>query len=63
MPSSGTTKYETLNKTGKLGNEPDELNEHECYVDTVDPDVQVIEDIDIERKATHKKYEGFKALR
>ena len=51
MPPTWTTKYETLRKTGKLGDDPDELNEHESYVDTGDPVVQVTETIDTEGKA------------
>ena len=53
-----TTKYETLRKTGKLGNEPNELEEHESYVNTGDPVVQVIEEIDTERKALTENTEA-----
>ena len=58
MPSGWTTRYETLRKTGKLGNEPNELGEHESYVNTGDPVVQVIEDIDTERKALTENTEA-----
>ena len=60
MPSSETTKYETLRKTGKLGNEPDELDEHESYVNTGDPVVQVIGDIDTKKKALTKNTKALK---
>ena len=43
MPSGWTTKYETLKKTGKLGAQPDELDEKDSYVKVGDPVVEVIE--------------------
>ena len=41
---------ETLEKTGKLEDEPDELDECDSYVKTGDPVVQVIEKIDTKRE-------------
>ena len=46
------TKHETLKKTGKVDNTPDDLDESESYVKTGDPVVQVIKANNIEGEVT-----------
>ena len=50
LGSDWRTRHETLKTGGKLGNQPDELDEEDSYVKTGDPVVQVSEAIDKERK-------------
>ena len=58
MSSGWITKHETLEKTGKLGDEPDELDEHDSYVKTGDPVVQVIEEVDTKRESLTENTEA-----
>ena len=50
LGSGWITSHETLKTGGKLGNQPNELDEEDSYVKTGDPVVQVSEAIDKERK-------------
>ena len=50
LGSGRITSHETLKTGGKLGNQPNELDEEDSYVKTGDPVVQVSEAIDKERK-------------
>ena len=60
MMSSGglVTEHETLKKTGKLGDAPEELDESESYVKVGDPVVQVIEEINAKKEEPAKNKEA-----
>ena len=50
LGSGWRTRHETLKTGGRLGNQPNELDEEDSYVKTGDPVVQVSEAIDKKRK-------------
>ena len=61
LPSGDlTTRYETLKQNGKLGDQPDALDESESYVKTGDPVIQVIEATDKEGEVPVENTESLK---